>query len=157
MPLPDLLPFHGDWAAYEEALYRVFVDEVVRSGLTFRGVRVFCQFRPPTRGKHYGFWHLISEGETEEDRVPDLRRCERIRWVPWVIRSAEADAGVSWWENRRGSNTHVVLWVEEEDFVVVLAKRSDYYLLKTAYCVEKSHRRETLRRERDADRRAQKD
>lgn len=150
MPLPELLPFQGDWPSYEDELYRVFVAEVVRSGLTFRGQRVSCQYRPPTRGKHFGFWHLISEGEKEEDRVPDLRRCERLRWVPWVIRNADSDARVSWWENQRGSNTHVVLWFEEEDFVVVLAKRADYYLLRTAYCVENAHRRKGLQRERDA-------
>jgi hypothetical protein len=157
VPLPELLPFHGDWPAYEDEIYRVFVGEVVRSGLTFRGLKVTCQYRPPSKGKHFGFWHLISEGDTEEDRTPDLRRCERIRWVAWLIRNAEFHDGVSWWENRRGSNTHVVLWLEEEDFVVVLAKRRDYYLLRTAYCVEKSHRRRSLQRERDRFWQAQKD
>ena len=49
-----------------------------------------------------------------------------------------------------------MLWLESEDFVVVLAKRSDYYLLKTAYYVEHPHRNRSLRRDRDAFLRAQK-
>lgn len=31
-------------------------------------------------GKEATFWHMIQEGRIEEDRTPDIRRCERIRW-----------------------------------------------------------------------------
>ena len=55
---------------------------------------------------------------------------------------------ISWWQNRRSSNTHVVIWIEEKDFAVILAKRSKYYLLKTAYCVT-PHRRKTFKKERE--------
>ena len=37
---PDLLrfaDFGGDWAAYEAELNRVFMDEIARAGLVFRG------------------------------------------------------------------------------------------------------------------------
>jgi hypothetical protein len=56
---------------------------------------------------------------------------------------------ILWWENRRGSNTHVVLWFRAEKFAVILAKRKDYYLLKSAYPVrserEKSFKKECKR------------
>jgi len=149
MGLPELVPFHGDWPRYVEELYRIYQAEIVHGGLIFRGLPVKSQYRPPSAGKGFGFWHVISDGHVEDDRLPDLRRCERIRWIAWLITHAETRPEISWWENRRGSNTHVVIWLEEEDFAVVLAKRQGYYLLKTAYVV-KPHRKKTFRRERAA-------
>jgi hypothetical protein len=72
-----------------------------------------------------------------------------------VIREAEKDQRISCWENKRGRNIHVVLWLEEYDFAVILAKRSGYYLLKSAYCV-KPHRKKSFRKEREKFGNAQK-
>ena len=146
--LPDLVLFGGDWNQYVEELYAVYLDDIVNSGLRFQGLPVKSQYRPPSLGKGYGFWHVISDGSTEEDRIPDFRRCERIRWISWLIQNADQDPRISWWENKRGHNTHVVIWIEEEEFVVVLAKRREYYLLKTAYC-PKPHRSRTFKKERE--------
>ena len=148
MKLPDLFPFHGDWIRYEDELYEIYMETIVNSGIEFKGWPVRSQYRPPAKGKGFGFWHLISEGSEEENRTPDMLRCERIRWVAWLIENAEKEKDLSWWENRRGKNTHVVIWHEEENFAVVLAKRRNYYLLKTAYQA-KSNRRETFIRERE--------
>lgn len=155
---PDLFLFTGDWASYEDALYEIYLSSVVRSGLRFQGHPVKAQYRPETRDKGFSFWHLISEApdnknRDEDDRIPDLDRCARIRWVAWCIENAE-NADFSWWENQRGRDTHVVIWAEQHDFAIVLAKRDTkdgprYYLLKTAYCL-KSHRRATFAKERDA-------
>ena len=38
MSLPELFPFHGDWDRYEEELYEIYLETIVRSGLTFRNV-----------------------------------------------------------------------------------------------------------------------
>lgn len=42
-----------------------------------------------TNGKHFGFWRVISDGELEDDRLPDLRRCERITWIAYLIANVE--------------------------------------------------------------------
>lgn len=148
MPLPELLTFAGDWNPYVEKVYQVYLDEIVNANLTFRGMKISCQYRPPTMGKHFGFWHVISEGDEEDERLPDLRRCERIRWISYLIENAEQSDDIFWWENKRGQNTHVVIWHEEENFVVILAKRKEYYLLKTAYCAQ-SRRKQRFIRERN--------
>jgi hypothetical protein len=145
--LPDLLPFNGDWASYEETLYSVFLETFVHGGPCFRDLPVKAQYRPETKGKGFSFWHVISEGRNEEDRTPDLERCARIRWIAWFIQHAETDRSLCWWENERKGNKHVVIWNEAECFAVVLAKRNGYYLLKTAYVVMK-HRAEDFCRER---------
>jgi hypothetical protein len=161
MPLRD----YADWAAYEDAIYAVYLETVAHARLVFRGHPVKVRFRPETKRKGYGFWHLISEApdprnRNEDDRIPDLQRCERVRWVAWCIQNADS-VGFSCWENRRDRETHVVIWAEAHDFAVILAKRFTpdgprFYLLKTAYCL----RRHTIRKftkERDAWRAAQKD
>jgi len=155
MSLPDLFPFHGEWSRYEEELYAVYLETIVQSGLTFRNMPVRAKYAPPTKNKGFTFWHLISEGEREDDRTPDFRRCERIRWVAWLIQHAMSHQDLSWWENKRGSNIHIVIWHEKEDFAVVLAKRNGYVLLKTAYWV-KQYRRKDFEREREEFWRSQK-
>lgn len=151
---PELLPFDGNWSAYEDQVYEVFMDTFVRGNVRFLGRPVKSQFRPETRGKGHSFWHVISEApdprnRNEEDRIPDLRRCERIRWIAWVIEQASNRMdGFSWWENQRGRNVHAVIWAEPWDFAVILAKRRGYYLLKTAYYDLKPHRRRTFEKER---------
>lgn len=159
---PPLLPFEGDWLLYEEAVYEAFLETFVRPEIVFRGWRVSAPYRPESRGKHFSFWHVISEAphpgnRNEEDRVPEIARCERIRWIAWAIDQADAGAdGVSWWENRRGRDTHVAIWAEHWDFAVILGKRRDYYVLKTAYCNLRPGRRRAFEKERAAFRRAQK-
>jgi hypothetical protein len=95
----------------------------------------------------------VQEGRVEDDRLPDLRRCERIRWVRWVIENAGAHAEIDIWQNTRGTEVNTLLWFREE-YLVVLGQRQGYWLLRTAYCTEKSGRIAQLRKERDAFRRA---
>ena len=50
-----------------------------------------------TKGKGYAFWHVISEApqsnnRNESERIPNLRRCERIRWIAWAIEQADKGA-----------------------------------------------------------------
>ncbi|MDE2433068.1 MAG: hypothetical protein KGN37_09485 [Burkholderiales bacterium] len=164
-PLMPLSDFGGDWARYEDAIYAVYLETVAHARLTLFEQPVKVRFNPTTKKKGYGFWHLISEApaqdnRNEDDRTPDLARCERVRWVAWCIEHAEAD-GFSWWENQRGRETHVVIWAEAHDFAVVLAKRDTqdgtrYCLLKTAYCL-RSHTIRKFTKERDAFWAARKD
>ena len=99
-------------------------------------------------GKHFSFWHLISTGNDEENRTPDLRRCERISWIGWIISNIDTDPEITWWQNARGRNTHIVILHELEAYAVILAERNNYYMLKTAYTVT-PRRVANLIRERD--------
>ncbi len=94
------------------------------------------QRRPEYKGKHFTFWHLISEGEIESKRTPDMRRCERLRWIKWVIENVLAAPEITYWESKPKGSTNIVVWYETGGYAVVLAKRSGYYLLKTAYVVK---------------------
>lgn len=148
MSVPALLPFGGDWKAYETDLYAIFLAEIAQGGLMFRGDRVSCRRLPETEGKWAAFWHLIQQGPVEDDRLPDMRRCERLRWIKYVIEAWNTDGDIQWWENKRKSETSVLLWYHEE-YLVILARRDGYWLLKSAYETHQAHRVRTLRAERD--------
>lgn len=152
MTLPDLISFNdfdGDWTRYENGLYAIFQGDILRYDLRFRGAKVTARRNPEHERKWAGFWHLISEGRVEDDRLPDLRRCERLTWIRWIIENADSCGEIDVWENRRGRETNTLLWFREE-YLVVLSARSENFLLKTAYCTEREHRVRKLKRERDS-------
>jgi len=145
---PALLLFEGDWGRYQRQLSDVFSRELSNGNPVFRGIRVSCQRRPETDGEWFAFWHLISEGHVEDERIPDMRRCERLPWVRWIIDHADNDNEIDVWEyqNRRAKN--IYLWYREE-YLVVLSRRNGYFLLKTAFCTPQDGYKRKLRRQRD--------
>jgi len=144
---PHWLPFlvllsdcEGDWSRYLDALYSYFDSDFLRTRPLFRGQRLGLKRHPLWEGKEATFWHMISEGRDEATREPDLRRCERIRWPRAIIENSN-DRAVKVWETTRRNERRVCLWLEEEEYLVVLAERQAYLLPWTAYMVTRSHRK----------------
>lgn len=147
--LPSLVLFEtysGNWEKYIEALYSFFKQDFIDSLPSFQGARLALKRHPVIQGKEATFWHLISEGKGEEERLPELRRCERIRWPRPLIEHSEEPA-IKVWENSRKGETRICLWLEEQEYFVVLAKRRGYILPWTAYLVTEAHRKAKLRKE----------
>ena len=148
-PLVLLEEYGGDWEAYLDALYEYFKGDFVDNTPVLAGLRVTLKRHPIEKGKEATFWHLISEGKSEHDRLPDLRRCERIRWPrPMIEHYAQPPLKI--WENERKGEKRICLWCEEEEYLVVLAKRRGYLILWTAYLVTKTHTKMKLKNEHDA-------
>lgn len=146
--LPPLVLFGdyaGDWTRYLEALYAHFCRDFVQSKPEFGGVPLALKRHPVIDGKEATFWHFISEGDDEAERLPDMRRCERIRWPRPVIEATGAP-DVKVWREPRGGETRIHLWVESAEYLVVLAERKGYLLPWTAYPVEREHQKEKLRK-----------
>lgn len=147
--LPDLVRFEdygGDWHAYEDALYDIFCVDFVYSAPTFDGRRIVLKRYPLLKSREATFWHIISEGMDETERVPDLRRCERIRWPRAIVDHARAK-GLLCWGNSRKNGSRIVIALPDFSYLVVLAERNGYLLMWTAYCVEYEHQRHKHRRE----------
>lgn len=150
--LPPLVPFddfHGDWGRYLEALYAAFQEDFCRVRPNFQGRPLHLKRQPISEGKEATFWHFIQEGQVEADRLPDFRRCERIRWPRPVIEAhAVQDRIKLWCEVRTGRGTgkeprwHLTL--PDFSYLVVLADRGDFLLPWTAYPVEQDHERRKL-------------
>jgi hypothetical protein len=68
----------------------------------------------------------------------------------------KSESRLVWWKNQRGTNESYVLALADFSYVVVVADRGDYVLPWTAYCVEKPHRQQKLRKEYEVYWKAQK-
>lgn len=151
--LPELIFFsahRGHWPDYLDALHRKFTNDFVHSLPSWPGKRVAVKRHPEIDGKSATFWHLISEGAVEADRIPDMRRCERIGW-PRPIMDAfdEQEPRVSsqlvWWKERRRSEDRYLLAPDDFSYLVVVADRGTYVLPWTAFVLEHEHQRRKRR------------
>ena len=145
--------YKGDWDKFLEAIYGIFECDFKHSCPKYKGLPLFYDSRMEA-GKEAAFWHLIQRHDCRaQDRVPDLRRCERIPW-PKPIIEHPTDKAMSLWKNERkspkgGRQTRVLLWLEKLDYIVVLAERPKETILITAYCTDIKSQREKLIKERD--------
>lgn len=149
--------FNGDWARYIEAVHQVFRDDFVRCKPVYRNRRVGFKRLPKVDGKECTFYHLTHEGADEENRTPDLRRCERIRWTKPVIEKCDA-WGLKVWAQERQGNTRICIWLEPEEgphYVIVLADRGKYILLWTAFTMDQDHQIRKKQKEYDAYKKAE--
>lgn len=153
MVLPDLLLFEhfkGNWENYLTALHDCYYEDFVDHTPFFEGIPIRVRRDQKYNGKDLTFWHLISEGSVEEDRIPDIRRCERIRWPRRLI-ECENTQDVKVWLNIRAKGNQqeerVILALNDFSYVVVLAKAGKGYKLITAYWIESKHRQNKLRKE----------
>lgn len=149
-PLPNLIlfqDFEGNWEIYCKAIYQEFLDNVVHK-ITFLGLPVKCKYLQPINNMHRSFWHIITENKhnslKDEDRVPDIRRCERIKWISHIINNFD-HSDIKCWENERSGNKNVVLWLMSESYMIILSQRKDYYLLTTTYINDEITRRKNLK------------
>ncbi len=150
-PLVRLDEFGGEWSQYIEAVYAHFRADFVASQPRCGKKAIGLKRHPLLDGKEATFWHITSEGREEDKRVPDLRRCERIRW-PRPMIEHHTHKSIRCWPNTRTSagrrnERRIVLWLYDDDYVVVLADRGRYVLLWTAYYVSWAHTRRKLLRE----------
>lgn len=142
--LIELSGYKGDFIGYIEAVYNYFKADFVDSSPVFQGTPFKLKRHPIEQNKEATFWHLTTTGKDEANREHDLRRCERIRWPRAIIDHAEQTLSIKIWEEKVKGDTRVLLWFENIDYLVVLSKRTGYYLLWTAYPLDYKHNRRKL-------------
>lgn len=153
--VPDWLPAlivmadHGhSWDKYINAVYAVFHRDFVQTQPQFCGGWVRCRRDPLFDGKEAGFWHCVQEGADDEQRTPDLRRCERIGWIRATIEHSDQTVIDLWQTDKRG-DLRQYLWFDEQYLVVLGSRGQRKWQLITAFCTDRSHTIRKLRRERD--------
>lgn len=138
---PDLIYFNdyaGDFKNYFKAVYTVFENDFIKSQPKYEGLKVSAQKHPEVDGIHRTFYHITHEGEDEQDREPDIRRMERIRFPKFVIANC-SHSQLLVWEKNIGRDDRIHILNEEERYLVVLTKRKEYLLFWTAFFIEDNH------------------
>jgi hypothetical protein len=94
-PLVCLPDYGGNFETYIEAVYSCFKSDFVDNKMYFRGQPISLKKHPQFQEKEFVFWHLTSEGNVENERIPDLRRCERISWIKPILENASDPRAIS--------------------------------------------------------------
>ena len=149
LQLPDIITleeYGGDFSSYLEAVYAIFRRDFVDSRPVFEGTRLGLKKHPFIDGKEYTFYHFTHDGDIEKERLPNLRRLERISFPrPMIDNSTHPFLKV--WRNKRGTNERILIFHEDESYLIVLEDRGDFILPWTAYLVEYKNRRIKLMEE----------
>ena len=137
-----------DEDSYLARLYLVFQNDFKTTQPLFRGYRVGCRKHPITHGYEEGFFHLTSFdyfGKGFENRVLDEDRAARLPWIRPVIENYGCSRNccrklIIWNEQKRWK-----ILFPDERYLVVLDQRKNYYVVVTAYYIDKSHEHELQR------------
>ena len=150
---PDWLPelvllndYQGVWEDYLAGIYKIFKDDFVNAKAKFRNKIIKIKKHPIEDGKEATFWHLISTGSTESERLPDLRRCERISWIKPTI-NHEKEEIINVWPQKRKNKNRMAIWYESEEFMIILDIREEYFLLWTTFMVTEPHMKRKYQKE----------
>jgi hypothetical protein len=144
----ELDDYGGEYQPYEDAVYNVYQESFESKQFFYNGKRIAHKRYPMYKGKSGTFWHIISSGEAEADRLPDLRRYERVSWAAFILGYCCDNCDkILEWRNERKGKKRVLLWCRDIDYVVILDDRDEYYIFWTAYPVTYGHTRKKLYRE----------
>ena len=139
--LPEMIPlsaFSGNWEKYRDGLYKLFCQDFKNGKVEFRGEQIFLRIYPFEEGKEASFWHCISEGEVEQDRIIDTERCKRIRWPKSMI-THDGNVDLKIWQNTRKGCLNYLLLVERERYLVVIRFKKGKWQLWTTYLATYNH------------------
>lgn len=150
--LPELIlleNYHGDYKSFIQAVYIAFQRDFVQHKTKFRGEELRLKWHPIYQDKAYTFYHMTHKGEDEQNREPDLRRCERLPWARPVIENCDKWNLKIWPQIRKGAN-RLCIWLDledEPDYIIILDVRKDYKLLWTAFVLEYDHEKRKKQKE----------
>ncbi|MFO7738102.1 MAG: hypothetical protein R6V46_06515 [Desulfatiglandaceae bacterium] len=148
-----------------EVLYEIFCRDIRDYALRYKGNDVWI-FRDMEDGKETVFWHLTTR-ETkparvprrkrrfysavqlreERERLPDLRRCERLPWVRPLIEHP-SDPEVLAWDYEEGDRTiKTYVWIKDYCFVAIMKRYADQKRrLITSFYVDTKFKRDDFER-----------
>ncbi len=148
-PIVELTDFNGDPRAYIDHLFSIFTRDFIKSPPLFRGNKVFYN-NTDDGGKPNTFVHITTETNREtKKRELCIRRCERIAWVRAIIENSDDSAVLVWNKEQhttRGWKTRTYLFLEQENFLVVLEKKlKGHFMITVIYVDNPNQKRKHLK------------
>ena len=136
--LPDLIPVNS-WPDFMyDVLYKVFCKDIRDVVFRYFDHEVWF-YRDREDGKEAIFWHLTSkkpkpiprrkkkfyppdQTHVSPERLPDLPRCARLRWVRPITEHAD-DPSIQCWDYLESNRkVHTYVWLKDHDFVVIFQR-----------------------------------
>lgn len=160
--LPELVPCQdwGRWKEYENELYAIFKSDFIDDSPSYENKPVRIRKHPMEHDREEAFWHVTCcDFAKDNDRKPDINRCERIRWIRSFIENSNCNDpfceecdGMLVWSTifPKTKSPRVKILLEEERYVVIVEVRKEYCLLITAFYIDQDHRLRKLRGEYDS-------
>ena len=127
--------FGGDYSRFIDAIFEVFEKDFIKHKAHFGTFQLHYRYHPAYQDRPYAFYHMTHTGLDEDNRLPDLRRCERMPWARPTIEET-GSLGLKFWEQDRRNGHRVCIWLEVdngENYFVVLYVHKDYVRLLTAF------------------------
>lgn len=167
--MPDWLPVMACVSPWKqdtyELLYKIFCRDIRDHDLRYLKNEVWI-FLDMEGGREKIFWHLTTrslkkvkiprkkkkfypEGQThvDDDRYPDLRRCERLPWVRALIEKTEKPEVLSWDYEEGDLTIKTYVWLKDFDFAVIMKRYPDSTRrLITSFYIDKSYKRKDFER-----------
>ena len=130
-----------------DKLYQLFEQNFKASQPVYDGHTVWF-FPEMEDGKEKIFWHLTSRDDKEAgDRLPDLRRSERLPWVRQMLRHSYKPEILAWDHAEGDGTVKTYVWLENYDFVVIMKRYADgRRRLVTSFWVEYGNTKDKLRK-----------
>ena len=148
--LPDLIPWNQEngesWEQYEKRLFHVFQNEFGEP-LQYNGKPVRYKRMPYAGIYPEAFIHLTTCNQDDSgSRLPDTKRSERISWPRPVVEHhpfckicGYTQCTRPWvWRGSGKYKDRVKIYLPNQQYLVVLGDRKDYWVLITAYYVNHS-------------------
>ena len=152
--LPELIDSsvpNMTYSEFIEQIYAIFLEYYLDSSqLFFLDRRVSYKKHPQINDRHHLFYHLTTSNYEftaagEDNRLPNIERCERIKWPKAIIENylcietCECQK-LKVWRMKEKNEYRIKILFEDFNYLVVLAERSDYYLIWTGFHIDKKHR-----------------
>lgn len=143
--LPPIWEVNPDINKHIDDLYNYFKTFIYTNKIYYKTLPVGLRKYPIEQEKEESFFHLTHKtDENTNIRLPDYRRCERIKWIKPAIESNHYELCNSncflEYETDYKNSKRLKLLNENEKYIIILEKREGYYLLITAFYIEHKRR-----------------
>ena len=138
--LPPLVKYENFSSDEEflDVLYEYFKQDFLLDKPKYKGISLRLKRMPIRNNREATFYHITTKGKNEDNRVIDIPRAERIRWIKPIIESNDKTLMI--WENNRKKEENILIFHEQENFLIVLRKRTNGLMFWTSYFVNKCYK-----------------
>lgn len=136
--LPDLLELMPWKTDTFKVLYDLFKIDFIESAPVYMGKKIIVPKQKENDGEEI-FNHLTSKKDEDTgERLPDIKRAERLLWIKPIIEHADEPEIFDWdYYDEDKKRIITYLWLKDYDFIVIMKKlKNERRVLLTAYYVK---------------------